>query len=71
MKNKGTILKKQIGQELGYLRLKRHKTLQQVAQDSNIPWKIIDKIEIGENANLNFYMQLLKYYHYKIGIISE
>ena len=65
------ILKKELGLQLGILRLKQGKKLSRVATDLGWQDQVIDQIENGYHHSWKRYYELLKYYHGTIGIMLD
>ncbi|MBR1605101.1 MAG: hypothetical protein IJ660_03215 [Alphaproteobacteria bacterium] len=65
------LLKKELGFQLGLLRLKQRKKLSRVATDLGLKEQVIDQIENGYHHTWKRYYELLKYYHGTIGIMLD
>ena len=65
------IIKKELGFQLGVLRLQQRKKLSRVAADLGWKDQIVDQIENGYHHTWKRYYELLKYYKGTIGIIVD
>ena len=65
------LIRRQIGYQLGLLRINQHKTLHQVAKATNLKPYTLDQIEMGMKQNWKKYTQLLEYYHCEIKLIQK
>lgn len=65
------LLKKELGMQLGILRLQQRKKLSSVAKE--LGWKdlVIDQIENGYHHSWKRYYELLQYYHGKVRIVID
>ena len=67
-KNKN-IIRRQLGYQLGLLRIEQRKSLHHVAKANNISPYTLDQLEMGMNKNWNKYFALLEYYQYEPQLI--
>ena len=65
------LLKKELGFQLGLLRLKLRKKLSTVAKDLGWKEQVVDQIENGYHHTWKRYYELLKYYHGNLGITID
>ena len=63
------LIRRQIGYQLGLLRINQHKTLHQVAKATHLKPYTLDQIEMGMHQNWKKYSQLLEYYQCDIHLV--
>ena len=71
MSHHKNFIRRQIGYQLGLLRINQHKTLHNIAKATNIKPYTLDQIETGMNKNWKKYNQLLEYYHCDIKLVEK
>ena len=64
-------IRRQIGYQLGLLRINQHKTLHQVAKSTHLKPYTLDQIEMGMHQNWKKYNLLLDYYHCDIQLMIK
>jgi len=65
------LVRRQLGHQLGLLRLEQNKTLHHVAKANNISPYALDQIEMGMNAGWRRYNQILEYYDCEIRLVAK
>lgn len=69
--NYGCQIKRDLGKQIGMLRLQRGQTMHEVARATNIPLDILDRLETGMNIGWKKYKILFDYYNCEIFIASK
>ena len=64
-------IRRQIGYQLGLLRINQHKTLHHVAKATHLKPYTLDQIEMGMHQNWKKYNQLLEYYNCEIKVVQK
>ena len=64
------LIRRQIGYQLGLLRINQHKTLHHVAKAIHLKPYVLDQIEMGMHQNWKKYHLLLNYYHCEIKLVE-
>ena len=61
-------IKKELGKQLGILRLQNNLSIYTIAKELKISVTTLDQLETRGQVSLKKYQKLLEYYHYKIEI---
>lgn len=67
----GCEVKRNLGKQLGNMRLQKNETLHTVAQKNNISPQILATMESGNNIGWKYYKILLKYYNCELKIVCN
>lgn len=65
------LIRRQIGYQLGLLRINQRKTLHSIAKATDIKPYTLDQIEMGMHQNWKKYNQLLEYYNCDIKLVEK
>ena len=65
------LIRRQLGYQLGLLRINQRKTLHQVAKATHLKPYVLDQIEMGMHQNWKKYNLLLDYYHCDIQLVIK
>ena len=65
------LIRRQLGYQLGLLRINQRKTLHRVAKETHLKPYTLDQIEMGMHQNWKKYIQLLDYYHCNIRLVIK
>ncbi len=69
--NYGCQIKKDLGKQVGMLRLQRGQTMHEVARATKISLDTLDMLEVGRNIGWKKYKILFDYYGCEISVSSK